>query len=136
MHTEVILCYFSTYIFIPNGRQEIFHSGKKWANYTWMRVGDGNCIGKTLKSYEAYLAVPEGKADLMLWNDPRKGQKVQSSIRNGAEVEEHKFVVPSLAWLCGFSLIVRHFCVYRENSDCRLDPHLGLAGGCVWMKDR
>lgn len=69
---------------------------------TWMWVADGSCTEMTLKSYWIYLALLEGKADLMLWDDPGKGQKVQSSIINGAEVEEHKFVVPSLAWLCDF----------------------------------
>lgn len=80
------------------------------------------------------MALPEGKADLILSDDPGKGQKVQSSITNRAEDEELKFVVPSLAWLCGFSLTVLHLCVYREHSDCSLYPHLGVAGGCVGMK--
>lgn len=50
------------------------------------------------------MALPEGKADLILWDDPGKGQKVQSSITNGPEDEEHTFAVPSLAQLCDFSL--------------------------------
>ena len=77
------------------------------------------------------MALPEGKADLMLWTDPEKGQKVQLSITNGAEVGEHKFIVPSWTWLSGFSLTIQHLFVYMENSDCSLDPHLGLDGGCV-----
>ena len=98
---------------------------------TCMWVDDRSCTEMTLKSYQAYLALPEGKADLVLWTDPGKGQKVQLSITNGAEVEEHKFIVPSLIWLSGFSLTVQHLFVYIENSDCSLDPHLGLAGECV-----
>ena len=77
------------------------------------------------------MALPEGEADLMLWTHPGKGQKVQLSVTNGAEVEEHKFIVPSLIWWSGFSLTVQHLFVYIENSDCSLDPHLGLASECV-----
>lgn len=77
------------------------------------------------------MALPEGKADLILWNDLGKGQKLQLNMTNEAKVEEYKFVVPSLAWLYDFSLTVQHLCVYRENSVCSLDPYLGLPGRCV-----
>ena len=75
------------------------------------------------------MALPEGIADLILWDDPGKGQKIQSGITNGAEDEEHKFVVPCLAWLCNFSLTVQHLCVYREHSRSSLYPHW------VWQED-
>lgn len=53
-----------------------------------MQVGVGSCTEMTLKSYQAYLSLPEGKADLILWDDPGKRQKVQSSITNRTEDEE------------------------------------------------
>lgn len=77
------------------------------------------------------MALPEGKTHLIPWNDLGKGQKLQLNMTNEAEVEEHKFVVPSLAWLYDFSLTVQHLCIYRENSACSLDPYLGLPGRCV-----
>lgn len=36
-------------------------------------VGDRNCSEVNLKSYKASMALPEAKADLLLWDDPGKG---------------------------------------------------------------
>lgn len=130
MNTDVTLSYFCTHFFNLMVHKKLF-TVKRNKQITWMWVGDRSCTEMTLKSCQAYLALPEGKADLMLWTDPGKGQKVQLSITNGAEVEEHKFIVPSLTWQAGFSLTILHLFVYIENSDWSLGPHLGLAGGCV-----